>query len=224
MIDLLSGIPKLPGPPPASSGVLYTNQYNVDGLPPKHPSAPTATGLSAASKAVGSHLSHALPAAAHPSRVPPGAGVAAGFPSHMFNHPPPQLPADLTGHDPSGLVAGQRAHQHRRSDGLIGETIQRGSHKTNTWPYRPHQRMPDMTAPSTATATLPPYSAPPMSAYDGHISDAEYSRYRAAVKQMKHNSQAASAVGPVLPQNNPWSTGENNLNRSWPLHMFSQDG
>ncbi len=225
MIDLLSGFPKFPSSThaPSSSLSQHGHHGNVDGLPPKHPYAPTATTLSTQSKAVGSHLSHAPPPGAHPSPL-----ATAGFPSHMFSHPPPQLPPTAAA-DPSydpGLL-GVRTHQHRRSDGLIGETIHRVNHKTNTWPHRPH-RMADAAAASSVNASVGgvPFSQPPVGAYDGHVSDAEYSRYLAAVRHMKQNSHGGTGGGsnPLLPHNSPWSSGDTNFNRSWPLHMFPQDG
>ena len=226
VIDLLSGFPKYGGLPPTAAAGPVTH-HNPEGLPPKHPAAPTATALSAASKAVGSHLNHPGPLPPPPPVPPPSGGPGVtGFPTHMFSHPPPQLPVDPS-FDSSLL--GSRTHQHRRSDGLIGETLNRANQKTNTWPYRPQHRVPDIPPPSTATATMSPYSHAPASAYDGHVTDAEYSRYLAAVKQMKqlqNNSQGAAggATSALLPQNNMWSTGDNNLNRSWPVRMFPQEG
>lgn len=222
VIDLLSGFPKFGA---NSSNTASTGgHHNPEGLPPKHPAAPTASALSASSKAVGSHLSHTgLPPSVHSASSSVSPGVA-NFPSHMFSHPPPQLPIDASY---ESSLLGSRTHQHRRSDGLIGETLNRANQKTNTWPYRPHQRAADIPPPSNATATMSPYSHSSVGAYDGHVSDAEYARYLAAVKQMKQNSgHAAPGAGAsaLLPQNNPWSTGDNNPNRAWPLHMFPHDG
>ena len=220
VIDLLSGFPKYGGLPSPATG--SGSHPNPEGLPPKHPAAPTATALSASSKAVGGHLGHGpLPP---PPLVGPGCGPGAGgFPSHMFSHPPPQLPVDASY---NSSLLGSRTHQHRRSDGLIGETLNRANQKTNTWPYRPQQRVPDAPA-SSAAATMSPYSHSHTGSYDGHVSDAEYSRYLAAVKQMKQNNSQGATGGTanaLLAHNSMWSTGDTNFNRSWPVQMFQQEG
>ncbi len=108
--------------------------------------------------------------------------------------------------------------------------MNRANQKTNTWPYRPQHRAPDYPlVGATGASTLPgsntlPTFPPTTGAYDGHTNDAEYSRYLAAVRHMKTNVPPIGPPNNFPPPNNPWSTGEGSLNRSWPMHMFPQDG
>ena len=107
---------------------------------------------------------------------------------------------------------GYYRNQHRRSDGLIGETFPR-EQKTNTWPYRPQQRSG---ASDLGTGSM----SHTFGAYDGTPVDAEYTRYLAAVKAMKQGQPVHNPMG----NQGPWSNGEPGLNRSWPLYMLSSEG
>lgn len=135
--------------------------------------------------------------------------------SHLNNHQP--YPSSNDSHD--GDYYGSQSHTyHRRSDGLIGESL--GSmreSKTNTWPYRPQNRSASL-ASDISSQFSNTYGA---GAYADSVgNDAEYSRFLAAVKQMKHGG---SHYGNHLPSaQTTWSSVDPNLSRGW--SMFGNDG
>lgn len=218
VIDLLSGFPKRNNGSSCfhqqSSCVVAAKHAYPGGLPPKHPAPPSASLLPLAclsSKAVGSQLSHS-------PQSRPAALTTAAFPSHMFIHPPPPLPND-TAFEQSYIG------NVRSNNVPTGNTVPAriSNQKTNTWPYRLQHKVATDVPPggSGLTGSMPPYSHNAY-AYDGaHVSDAEYKRYLAAVKQMKmsHHHTQHNNHHNLLQTTNPWSTPstqDKSANNSWP--------